>query len=878
MLPEAAPELQVREAIAALGPLAAFRQRIAENDQRARGPELVHGRELAAARTAIYAELVRHWILEQQEALGYRRPFAIVALGGTGRAEMAPCSDTDFAFLFDDPIEGNPFLLELQNQTLHSDAFARRYGFAFQPLPFGLDDMPNLSGKQLNSFLDMRPVYDPAGLADRFRERIRATFDPFAQFLHVRGFWKDAWEKAAGESERLDRFDIKNDALRVFLAAIWTVGGKRFVHSHQVYATLDDPRDLEAYSFLLRIRAFIHTRRQGSPQLAGGGGSHPEDVLGFEDFTSFGEMLGPEASEQERFEFGNRVRARLLSARRRVASFAKGIIEKELADGRQISPGSPIFCGVGGLHYRPAGPEQSGREKTRAALSLLLASQHYGVRVAPSELQTTFRNAGDWLELTPELSALFYEPQGSLADSLGFLSEIAGAEERLFPGYARFEASLDARVMAERRSLRGALERQKLRALEQFVRAGRERLARAGSSTGSFDPAADPKVSVEVEAALLDADHLAAVKLALKTKRLPLTPHDRLVREDTNLPLHERLSTGMSGIPLAEYYQRYATQCDFPPQTVRMAEFLVANRRAFRERAEAGLNNERQVAEFAKLCGDDQLLRALYVFTNADRAEWESRLTDPVRWFNTDELYTKAMRLSKPAADPARSLYGLGFTPEEVRILQDFGPDLFGGVYRPYLARFGAQLVGLAQAPATTGPRASLIREGAATIVGVAARDYRGLAAVITGALWHQGLDLRQAHLFSAMHYGLALDFFHVAQQDKPLPASLPRTVEAAIQQQLFIAEADEPGLPRVPGAHSLREWQPGQCCLRFETTHDARGTIYALSYKVFRHLRGNIFGLTAHSARGNAYVTIYLSLPDDLPLAQAQAIVQERF
>ena len=35
-------------------------------------------------------------------------------VAGTGRAEMAPCSDNDFAFLFEDALEGNSFLLELQ--------------------------------------------------------------------------------------------------------------------------------------------------------------------------------------------------------------------------------------------------------------------------------------------------------------------------------------------------------------------------------------------------------------------------------------------------------------------------------------------------------------------------------------------------------------------------------------------------------------------------------------------------------------------------------------------------------------------------------------------------------------------------------------------
>lgn len=245
----AAAENRVLEVVRECGPLAAYRRLLAESDALIRGADLDNGRAMATARTAIFTALTGQWAETQQRALGYAKPFAVVALGGTGRAEVTPCSDLDFAFLFDEAIEGNAFLLELQRQTLHTDEFQRQHGFRCAALPFGLDDVPALAGKQLNSFLDMRAVFDPAGLAERFRERIRATCDPFEHFLHLRGFWKGQWEAAASGSERLDRFDIKNDGLRVFLGGIWTLAGKTFSHSHEVYRALDDPRDLAAYHF-----------------------------------------------------------------------------------------------------------------------------------------------------------------------------------------------------------------------------------------------------------------------------------------------------------------------------------------------------------------------------------------------------------------------------------------------------------------------------------------------------------------------------------------------------------------------------------------------------------------------------------------------------
>ena len=865
-----------RKTIAELGPRPAFERLIAENDTWIRSPELDQGRPLATMRTAIYTELVRAWAAAQQAAFGYDRPFAVAALGGTGRAEMTPASDNDFAFLFVDALEANPFFLELQRQVLHTDEFERQYGFACQALPFSLDDMPKLTGKLLNAFLDLRAVYDPHGLADLFRERNRSTYEPFEQFLHVRGFWKDRWEKATTESERLDRFDIKNDGLRLFLAGIWTLAGQRFVHSHEIYAALDDPRDLAAYDFLLRIRAFVYLRRPRPASRAGAAGSRPEDVLGFDDFTAFGELLGSDADERARFEFANEVRARLLAARRRVARFARGVIERELRVGRVVHPGGAFVYGAGGLQHAATSACLTPEDKSRAALGLLLTAQHYGVPIDPAELQTTFRNAGDWLVRVPELSALFYEPRGSLADSFEFLAQMEGAAERLFPGYAKFESSIDSRVLTERKTLRGALERQKTRVLEAYVTEGRARLGDTGSAPHDD---LSQGIVVAVEAALLDADHLAGVKLALKTKRLPLTSEDIGVRHDESRPLHERYASGLSGIPLADYYSPYLERCDFTPDTVRVAQFLVAHRRAFKQRAGDGLNDARQVDEFVQLCQDEHLLRSLFVFTCADRAEWESEASDPTRWFNTRELYAKAMSRFRPGLEPDHFLRAAGYTPDQLNILKDFGEDFFDGVYRPYANRFGAQLVRLAENPDASDPKVSLLRDGKSTIIGVAARDYRGLAASISGALWHRNIPLRQAHFFSAMNHGLALDFFHLAPRDQPLEPDTARFVEEVIRERRYIADADEEDLPRVTGSVTLQPWRPGQYCLRFETSEPVSGLIYALTYKVYRHLRGNIFGLAgARAARGPTYFSVYLSLPPDLPPKAAACLASKLF
>lgn len=858
------------------GPAATFERAIAENDAWIRGSELDGGGRMAEKRTAIHTTLVKEWAAAQHRASGYDRRFAVVALGGTGRGEMTPASDCDLALLFDEALSGNTFLKELQNQVLYSGQFKAQCGFACQPLHFSMEDVPTIEEIQLNSFLDMRPIYDPDGLSDDFRERIRSTFNPFEHFLHVRGFWKDQRERAAGERERLDRFDIKNDGLRVFLAGIWMLAGKDFVHSHELYRTLDDPRDLDAYYFLLRIRAYIHLRKGGAA-CQNGGGRHSGDILDFEDFDSFGEMLGSDAGERERFEFSNLVRARLLSARRRVAGFSTGIIERELKEGRRIAKEHPMVLGLGGLFHSGSGQLTDPVEKSRAALSLLLASQQYEVPIDPTELRTTFRNAGDWLVRVPELSTLFLESRGSLAESFSFLSQVDGSEERLFPGHSKFEASFDNRVIAERTFLRGAFLQEKMTFLEKVLETGRARLAEAAQPEHVADP--NRKVDVAIEAARLDPEPLAAVKLALKTKRLPVTQADEAVRNDRTRPRHERYASGLSGIPLADYYEPYARECEFPREIIELTRFLVENRRAFKLWAESGVNDPKSVAEFAALCGDETRLRALFVFTWADRAQWESERDDPERWFHSRELYAMAMAIFKPPPPPERMLKAAGYAPDEENILRDFGPSLFGGIYRPYAVSFGSALVRLAEEPESAPPKVRLLHDRSSRIMGIAARDHAGLAASITGALWDKKVGLRLAHFFSAGKFGLALDFFHIHPPGQPIPPDLAAFIEASIREKRFNSEADEAGLPRIEGNGVLAEWREGLCRLQFETGEQGIGLLYMLSYKVYRLLRGNIFGLNAHTTtRNRIYVYVYLSLPDDLPLDQAQAIVAERF
>ena len=492
--------------------------------------------------------------------------------------------------------------------------------------------------------------------------------------------------------------------------------------------------------------------------------------------------------------------------------------------------------------------------------------------IDPSELQATFHNAGDWMERVPEVGALFYETRGSLADTFAFLGQIDGVEERLFPGRARFEASLDERVLTERRELRGALELRKLRTLEQFVAEGLP----AAREAGTPRPGPDSPVAA---AALLDPDHLAAVKLALKTKRLPLTPGDEAARGNTALPLHERFSSGFSGIPLAEYFQRIGPPCGFSAETIAATEFLIGHRRAFKTAVLGGQNDAEAVGAFRALCGTEQRLHALFVFTCADRTEWESERSMPSRWFLIRELHLKALRAFRDTAtDAASSLASDGYAPEDLRVLRDFGDDFFHGLYSRHANRFGSDLLRLAEEPDdTAAPKAALLHDGASLILGVAARDFQGLAACISGALWKERIAISQAHFFSATNHRLALDFFHLAP-GSTVPAGLPRTIEEAVRSRRHLAASDEPALPRLTSHLDLGESRPGQFRLRCEAERDTGELIYTLCLKILRHLRGDIHGLSASTTRAGTFITIRHTLSASLTLDEAQRIVREVF
>jgi hypothetical protein len=875
---------------------------LSQNDALIRSPDLSNGFQIVRQRARVYLDRIAGWAEGQRFRFGYDKPFAVGAVGGTGRLEMTPNSDLDIVLLFPGKVRrdlaNNAFYRELRRQTVDTRQFELAHGFSLTPIVCGLDDAGSMQGKDLNAFLDLHPVYDPEGLTGQLRERIRETCDLFAHFLYLHRKWEGVLRRGAERVEFLDRFNIKAEGLRLFLNGAWTLASRDFRHSSEIFPDLEDKTVLAAHGLLLRIRCWQHLRR-GAPSPPDHGGNHAEDVMTFDDFLALDELAGEDADETERFEFAARARELLLRARRQVATFGRAVMEHELRIGRPVKGGSPVRFGRAGMfRVEPAGG--GPLERSEAAFDLLLNAQRNGVRVDPDELQGAFHQAGCWLARCPAFGRLLMEETGSLARTFDFMAQIDGAMERLFPGYSKFEASLDERVVAGRGSLqpspvnrhvleredaelqapvrrevggtRAVIEREKLRYLESMIAAGQS--LSLDALRGPFNVNASD-IEPAVVAAGLDNTQLAAVRLAIKTKRLPVTAGDLEARADPALCLMKRVSSGLSGIPLDQYFEGWENECGLPPETLDLTRFLVAQRRAFKDAAKFGSNPDEMVREFAGLCGDAGRLRALYVFTHADSLRMAGDAPEIERWFHTRELFWKALRWFEGGdADAASALLEpQGMDEERLRVLRDFGEDFFSGIYAPQILKFGTHLFKLATG-GETKPKTRLYWEGPSPVLAVAARDWRGLAACISGEFFSRGISVRQAHLFSAMMHGLALDFFHIDSAGGRLPKDLEWTVERAILERRHLDREDAGRVPPLEGRIELTEREPGTCVLRFECLRDQPGLVYGLTLRACMDLEADVFSLLSEPAGAGARISLVIRLPAHLSLDQARGIV----
>ena len=119
------------------------------------------------------------------------------------------------------------------------------------------------------------------------------------------------------------------------------------------------------------------------------------------------------------------------------------------------------------------------------------------------------------------------------------------------------------------------------------------------------------------------------------------------------------------------------------------------------------------------------------------------------------------------------------------------------------------------------------------------------------------------------------LDFFHLDLSDRSVGAALAKEIEAAMREDRLIHEVEEEALPKIQGTATLERWDHrGRFLLQVESVATSTGLIHKLTYQIYKYLGANIFGLTAYTAQGTDYISIYHDLPENLSLEEAQAIV----
>lgn len=138
------------------------------------------------------------WAYEQaaqEVALIPNEALAILATGGYGRADLAPCSDIDLTFV---PLhENEPFterlvkhLFQALMNALHTQARVK-VGYAYRLI----DDCPTLDDKTRTGLLDMRLVAGSRAVAEQFETRFWHTLDPTGFMLDRYQEYRARWVK-----------------------------------------------------------------------------------------------------------------------------------------------------------------------------------------------------------------------------------------------------------------------------------------------------------------------------------------------------------------------------------------------------------------------------------------------------------------------------------------------------------------------------------------------------------------------------------------------------------------------------------------------------------------------------------------------------------
>ncbi|GBC93041.1 Bifunctional uridylyltransferase/uridylyl-removing enzyme [bacterium HR15] len=211
------------------------------------------------------------WAYEQaaqEVALIPQETLAILATGGYGRADLAPCSDIDLTFV---PLhENEPFterlvkhLFQALMNGLHTQA-RLKVGYAYRLM----DDCPTLDAKTRTGLIDMRLVAGSRAVAERFEMRFWQTLDPTGFMLERYQEYRARWAKQGEGILRIEpNLKEGRGGLRDRHTLNWLSQVRYGIPAHAVLPTLIAEGILsqteadalnEATQTLSRVRAWLH--------------------------------------------------------------------------------------------------------------------------------------------------------------------------------------------------------------------------------------------------------------------------------------------------------------------------------------------------------------------------------------------------------------------------------------------------------------------------------------------------------------------------------------------------------------------------------------------------------------------------------------------
>jgi [protein-PII] uridylyltransferase len=373
------------------------------------------GREVNELRTELVDRLVRKLFRMAEDRYFRENPrldfrFAVVAVGGYGRSELALGSDIDLLFLYRGKL--NPYV-ETLSETIEQRLWDGKLvvGAATRTVPdclrVGRDDLSTLT-----SYLDARFLAGDAGLFAEFDREVAALIgrDPRG-FVERKLAEQRERHVRKGESLYLLQPDVKEGVggLRDYHTALWVGRACQWDArrpEHLALHGLLDPDDqaelLEALGFLWRLRNELHRKGRKEDRLHYDTQPRLAEFLGLRDTP---ELLAVEQLMRQYYLYARTVH--------RVSQRAVGRAQQLLDDrsGRRERVSYPVaegFAIADGVLEIPH--ESLLQERPLRLLSAFAVAQHHDVALS-ARAQRLIRNSlwriDDTFRAEPEAASLF---------------------------------------------------------------------------------------------------------------------------------------------------------------------------------------------------------------------------------------------------------------------------------------------------------------------------------------------------------------------------------------------------------------------------------------------------------------------------------------